>query len=90
MGSAGSACPWWAPWRHYDHRETQCPHVEDPGQGHQTGGAIVAGLKHLALRFRRCVADLPGRPDIVFPGARIAVFVDGDFWHGWRFQPLER
>jgi DNA mismatch endonuclease (patch repair protein) len=28
------------------------------------------------------VADLPGRPDIVFVGARVAVFCDGDFWHG--------
>ena len=27
-------------------------------------------------------AKLPGRPDFVFPGARLAVFVDGDFWHG--------
>ena len=23
-----------------------------------------------------------GRPDIVFPGARVAVFIDGCFWHG--------
>ena len=23
-----------------------------------------------------------GRPDFVFPGKRIAVFVDGEFWHG--------
>lgn len=29
--------------------------------------------------------SLPGRPDIIFPGAKIVVFVDGDFWHGWRF-----
>ncbi len=34
------------------------------------------------LRYRIDVANLPGRPDIVFPGARIAVFCDGDFWHG--------
>lgn len=33
------------------------------------------------LRYRVC-ALLPGRPDIVFPRARIAVFVDGCFWHG--------
>jgi len=26
--------------------------------------------------------DLPGRPDLVFRGARLAVFVDGAFWHG--------
>lgn len=25
---------------------------------------------------------LPGKPDIVFPGKRIAIFVDGCFWHG--------
>ena len=24
----------------------------------------------------------PGRPDIVFPKARVAVFIDGCFWHG--------
>lgn len=27
-------------------------------------------------------AKLPGRPDFVFPGAKVAVFVDGCFWHG--------
>ncbi len=33
------------------------------------------------LRYRiHC--SLPGRPDIVFPGKRVAVFVDGCFWHG--------
>ena len=31
-------------------------------------------------------ADLPGKPDFVFAPARLAVFVDGDYWHGnqWR------
>jgi DNA mismatch endonuclease (patch repair protein) len=33
-------------------------------------------------RFRVDFAALPGRPDIVFAGSRVAVFVDGDFWHG--------
>jgi DNA mismatch endonuclease (patch repair protein) len=28
------------------------------------------------------VSTLPGRPDIVFPKARLAIFCDGDFWHG--------
>jgi DNA mismatch endonuclease (patch repair protein) len=37
------------------------------------------------LRFRKHVTALPGRPDIVFPTARLAVFLDGDFWHGYRF-----
>jgi DNA mismatch endonuclease, patch repair protein len=37
-------------------------------------------------RFRKHVASLPGKPDIVFSRHRVAVFVDGDFWHGYRFS----
>ncbi len=33
------------------------------------------------LRYRLGY-DLPGRPDLTFVGARVAVFVDGCFWHG--------
>ncbi len=33
------------------------------------------------LRYR-LHTRLPGTPDIAFPGARVAVFVDGCFWHG--------
>jgi DNA mismatch endonuclease, patch repair protein len=33
-------------------------------------------------RYRKNLADLPGHPDIAFLRARLAVFVDGDFWHG--------
>ena|SRR3989442_1255469 len=38
------------------------------------------------LRFRVNDRSLPGRPDIVFRGPHVVVFVDGDFWHGggWR------
>ncbi|MGH3041163.1 MAG: very short patch repair endonuclease [Gaiellaceae bacterium] len=32
--------------------------------------------------WRLHVKDLPGRPDLVFPRARLAVFIDGAFWHG--------
>jgi DNA mismatch endonuclease (patch repair protein) len=33
------------------------------------------------LRYR-LRSDLPGHPDLHFPRARVAVFVDGCFWHG--------
>lgn len=33
------------------------------------------------LRYR-LKSRLPGKPDIVFPTAKLAVFVDGCFWHG--------
>lgn len=33
------------------------------------------------IRYRKNYADLPGKPDIVLTRYKIAVFVDGDFWH---------
>lgn len=33
------------------------------------------------LRYRLQPGDLPGKPDIVFRSERVAIFVDGDFWH---------
>lgn len=43
--------------------------------------ALRSALHRRGLRYslRR---KLPGRPDIVFTSARVAVFVDGCFWHG--------
>lgn len=34
------------------------------------------------IRYRTNVSTLPGKPDIAFIGRRVAVFCDGDFWHG--------
>ena len=34
------------------------------------------------FRFRLNVNDLPGKPDIVLPKYRTAIFVNGCFWHG--------
>src|ERR1700729_2873440 len=42
------------------------------------------------LRYRKNVRALPGKPDIVFSAARIAVFCDGDFWHGRDWHRLSR
>jgi DNA mismatch endonuclease (patch repair protein) len=46
-------------------------------------------LRAKGVRFRCHVHSLPGCPDIVFPKVRVAVFVDGDFWHGWRLSSWE-
>jgi DNA mismatch endonuclease (patch repair protein) len=36
----------------------------------------------VGVRYRLQVRALPGCPDVVIPTARIAIFCDGDFWHG--------
>jgi len=46
---------------------------------------VRSELHKRGFRFRKHPKDMPGKPDIVFPRARVAVFVDGDFWHGYRF-----
>lgn len=47
--------------------------------------AIAELLWADGFAFEQHPRDLPGRPDFAFRQARVAVFVDGDFWHGWRF-----
>lgn len=47
---------------------------------------MAAALESLDLVWENHARDLPGRPDFVFREAQVAVFVDGDFWHGWRFS----
>ncbi len=43
----------------------------------------VRKLAHaLGYRFRLHRRDLPGSPDLVFPGRRAVIFVHGCFWHG--------
>jgi DNA mismatch endonuclease (patch repair protein) len=54
---------------------------------HDTGPemALRSELHRRGLRFRvhlRPVSGVRREADIVFPGARVAVFVDGCFWHG--------
>lgn len=39
-------------------------------------------LTNLGVRYRLHRKDLPGRPDIVLAGRRLAIFVHGCFWHG--------
>ena len=51
---------------------------------------IGKGLAKRGMRFENHPADLPGRPDIVFRRMKVAVFIDGDFWHGWRFPLWEK
>ena len=38
------------------------------------------------LRYVKNCASLPGKPDIVFTKAQVAVFVDGELWHGHQWE----
>jgi DNA mismatch endonuclease (patch repair protein) len=44
--------------------------------------ALRSALHVRGLRYRVHPRDLPGRPDLINRRRKLAVFVDGDFWHG--------
>lgn len=43
-------------------------------------GSMLAGMK--LKGWKRNVRDVTGTPDVVFPLERVALFIDGCFWHG--------
>lgn len=47
---------------------------------------VRSELHKRGYRFRKHLSALPGKPDIVFTKLKVAVFIDGDFWHGYRFS----
>lgn len=53
-------------------------------KGRNTGPEMVLrkALWAEGFRYRVNYTKVPGRPDMAFPGKRVALFVDGCFWHG--------
>ena len=43
---------------------------------------VAKRLWHLGYRYRKNDKRLPGSPDIAITKCQVAIFVDGEFWHG--------
>ncbi len=43
---------------------------------------LSAHLYPLGYRYKIHYKKIPGKPDVVFVGKKIAIFMDGSFWHG--------
>jgi DNA mismatch endonuclease Vsr len=43
---------------------------------------LAKELWRLGYRYRKNFQSVIGKPDIAFPRLKIAIFVDGEFWHG--------
>lgn len=53
-------------------------------RGKDTGieTALRRELRRRRLHYRKNVPHLPGKPDVAFASLKVAVFCDGEFWHG--------
>ncbi|MBS1772412.1 MAG: very short patch repair endonuclease [Bacteroidetes bacterium] len=41
---------------------------------------------NLGYRYRINVSKLPGKPDIVINKYKLIIFIDGEFWHGYKWK----
>ncbi|TAJ07575.1 MAG: very short patch repair endonuclease [Nitrospirae bacterium] len=59
-------------------------------QGTEPEMRLRKAVRSLGRRLRYHPTNVPGRPDLTFSQEKVAVFVDGDFWHGhqWRLRGL--
>ena len=60
-------------------------------QGNRSSGTqperlLARELWRRGYRYRKNVRTVPGSPDICFKSRKVAVFVDGEFWHGRNWQ----
>jgi DNA mismatch endonuclease (patch repair protein) len=42
--------------------------------------AMLAGMR--VKGWRKNAVDIEGKPDVAFPDKKLAIFIDGCFWHG--------
>jgi DNA mismatch endonuclease (patch repair protein) len=63
-------------------KTSQRAHTSSIKSGTACERLLGIALHGAGLRYRTHANELVGCPDIVFPKSRVAVFVDGDFWHG--------
>lgn len=61
---------------------------------HSKGGKveniIAKRLWHRGIRYRRNYKKLPGKPDIAITKNKVAVFIDGEFWHGYNWPQSKK
>lgn len=46
---------------------------------------VFRELRKRGIYFQRHYNRAPGSPDIALPRKKIAIFIDGDFWHGYNY-----
>lgn len=51
---------------------------------------IFRELRKRGIYFQKHYKNAIGNPDIALPRKKKAIFIDGDFWHGYNFVELKK
>ena len=51
---------------------------------------LATTLHRIGLRYRKNDKSVPGKPDICFKKKKVAIFVDGEFWHGHNWEERKK
>jgi DNA mismatch endonuclease (patch repair protein) len=51
---------------------------------------VFRELRKRGIYFQKHYKRAIGNPDIALPGKKKAIFIDGDFWHGYQFVKLRK
>ena len=71
----------------YDTDESTSKRMSQVKLKHGTEETMLAKrLWHEGIRYRLNYKKLPGSPDIAITKYKVAVFVDGEFWHGYDWE----
>lgn len=58
-------------------------------KGTKVESIVFKELRKRGIYFQKHYKKAPGNPDIALPRKKKAVFIDGDFWHGYQFEKLK-
>jgi len=51
---------------------------------------VFRELRKRRIYFQQHYKRIAGNPDIALPQKKKAVFIDGDFWHGYQFSKRKK
>ena len=73
--------------KHYDTDEATSKRMANVRlKGGSEEEALAKALWQLGYRYRKNYKKLPGSPDIAIQKYHVAVFIDGEFWHGYDWE----
>lgn len=51
---------------------------------------LQKALRKEKIKFKKNCVAITGKPDIAFIDKKIVVFIDGEFWHGYRWEQKKK